>query len=271
MLRKSSWKVSLLFLGFAATMQAFAAQGGNRNGSMVLATDPANTVDLQGVVDSITMGFGQGTPSFALSVPDRGMVTVYVGSYRAWTATNFELRTGMSVTVRAFQSAAHPDGFVATEIKDNASGVTVQLLNSRGRGPGWARAWAGGQGGPPCGRAGAQVNLAAKTSFEGSVTEVSMGYRQGLPSFTLRTGEGDITIVASPYRVLADAGFAVNAGDKMSVLAFPSTRYEGAYVAAELKNLTTGKVLVLRDDQGFPVGVPGPGAGRGRGSCWQAN
>jgi hypothetical protein len=271
MLRKSSWKVFLMILGFAATMQAFAAQGGDRNGSMVQAADSANAVDLQGVVDSITMGFGQGTPSFALSVPGRGVVTIYVGSYRAWTATNFELKTGMSVTVRAFQSAVHPDGFVAGEIRDDASGATVQLLSARGRGPGSGRAWAAGQGGPPCGRAGAQVNLAAKTSLEGSVADVNMGYGQGFPSFTLRTGEGDVTIVASPYRVLADAGFAVNAGDKMSVLAFPSNRYEGAYVAAELKNLTTGKVLVLRDDQGFPVGVPGQGGGRGRGSCWRVN
>jgi hypothetical protein len=104
MLRKSSWKVFLMILGFAATMQAFAAQGGDRNGSMVQAADSANAVDLQGVVDSITMGFGQGTPSFALSVPGRGVVTIYVGSYRAWTATNFELKTGMSVTRRRIGS-----------------------------------------------------------------------------------------------------------------------------------------------------------------------
>jgi len=271
MLRKSSWKVSLMILGFAATVQAFAAQGGSRNGSMTQAAVSATLVDLQGVVDSITMGFGQGAPSFALSIPGRGLVTVYVGPYRAWAETNFELKIGMPVTVRAFQSAPHPDGFVAAEIKDNASGAAVQLLGPGGRGPGWRRAYAGGPGGPPCGGAGAQIDPAAKTSLEGAVIDVNMGYGQGFPTFTLRTGEGDITIVASPYRVLVDAGFAINAGDKMSVLAFPSKRYEGAYVAAELKNLTTGKVIVLRDDQGFPIGVPARGSGRGRGSCWRAN
>jgi hypothetical protein len=263
------WTASLVTCVFAAAFPLFAAQGGNQNRLRAQAATPASIVDLQGVVESITMGFGQGTPSFSLSVPGRGSVTVCVGSYRAWTETNFELKTGMSITVRAFQSTTHPDGFVATEIKDNASGATVQLLNPAGGVPGWGRGRAAGQGGPLCGGAGPQMNLAAKTSFDGTVADVKMSNGQGFPTFTLDTAEGKVTIVASPYRLLADAGFVIKAGDKMSALAFPSIRYEGVYVASELKNLTTGKVLVLRDDQGFPLGVPGQGGHYGRGSCWR--
>ena len=265
------WTISLVISVFAAMFPVFAAQGGNRNRLAAQPATPASIVDLQGVVESITMGFGQGTPSFLLSVAGGGSVTVYVGSYRVWTETNFELKTGMSVTVRAFQSAVHPDGFTATEIKDNTSGATVQLLNPAAGAPGWGRRRAADQGGAPCGGAGPQLNLAAKTSFDGIVADVNMSRGQGFPTFTLDTTEGKVTIVASPYRVLADADFVIKAGDKMSVLAFPSTRYEGAYVASELKNLTTGKVLVLRDDQGFPLGVPGQGGHHGRGSCWRTN
>ncbi len=262
---------SLVVLVFAAAPCVFSAQGGSQNR---LATQPvteSSTLELQGMVESVTMGFGQGTPSFSLSVPGRGLVTVYVGSYRAWTQTNFELKTGMSVTVQALQSAAHPDGFTATTIKDNTTGATVQMLNPGGSGPGRGHGRGEGQGGPFCGGAGPQLNLAAKASFDGTAADVNMSYGQGFPTFTLETKEGKVTIVASPYRALADAGFAIKAGDTMSVLAFPSARYEGAYVASELKNLTTGKVLVLRDDQGFPRGTPGQGGRYGRGSCWRTN
>jgi hypothetical protein len=265
------WTISLVISVFAAAFPVFAAQGGNQNRLAAQAATPANTVDLQGVVESITMGFGQGTPSFSLSVPSRGLVTVYVGSYRAWTETNFELKTGMSVTVRAFQSTIHPDGFVATEIKDDVSGATVQLLDRAAGARGWGRGRAAGQGGPLCGAAGPQLDLAAKTSFDGTVTDVNIGYGQGFPTFTLNTGEGKVTIVASPYRALVDADFVIRAGERISVLAFPSKRYEGAYVAAELKNLTTGKALLLRDDQGFPVGIGGQGGRHGSGSCWRTN
>jgi len=265
------WTTLLVVFVLVTAFPAFAAQGGNQNRAMAQAATSASTVELQGVVESVTMGFGQGTPSFSLSVPGRGSVIIYIGSYRAWTQTNFELKTGMSVTVRAFQSAAHPDGFTAIEIKDDVTGATVQLLNPAAGAPGWGRGRAAGQGGPLCGGAGPQLNLAAKTSFDGTAADVNMSPGQGFPTFALDTGEGKVTIVASPYRMLADAGFAISPGDKMSVLAFPSARYEGAYVAAELKNLTTGRVLVLRDDQGFPLGASGRGGHRGRGSCWRTN
>ncbi len=265
------WTVSLLISVLLAPAAVSAAQGGNQNRLMTQASTPASVVDMQGVVESITMEFGQGTPSFSLSVPGHDPVTIYVGSYRAWTQTNFELKTGMSVTVRAFQSATHPDGYVATQITDNTSGATVQLVNPAGGAPGWGRTRAAGQGGPLCAGTGPQLDLAAKTSFDGTVAEVSMGYGQGFPTFTLDTGGKKVTFVASPYRLLADADFMIKTGDTMSVLAYPSKRYEGAYVAAELRNLTTGKALVLRDDQGFPVGVPGQGGKHSRGSCWRQN
>jgi hypothetical protein len=69
-------------------------------------------------------------------------------------------------------------------------------------------------------------------------------------------------IVASPFKVLLNAEYSITVGDRMSILAFPSLQYQGTFVAAELKNLTSGANLVLANADGFPIGGRG-----GRGRC----
>ncbi len=82
-----------------------------------------------------------------------------------------------------------------------------------------------------------------------------MGRGMGFPSFTLRQKDGnEVTVAASPYRLLLDAGYKISQGDQMSVLVFPSLQYENTFIAAELTNQTTGKSLTLRDANGYPVG-----------------
>ncbi len=103
-----------------------------------------------------------------------------------------------------------------------------------------------------------QVDLANKTALEGTVESVNMAPGQGMPTFVLQVGDKKATIVASPYRILANALFEIRVGDRMNVLAFPSTQTQDTFLAAELKNLTTGKTLLLRDDNGLPAGGVGP-------------
>ncbi len=126
--------------------------------------------------------------------------------------------------------------------------------------------------------AGAQANcpqpgidLANKVSLEGTVESVNMGPGQGFPSFILVLSDGKkATILSSPYRALMNANYSIRANDRMSVLAYPSLQVNDTYVAAELKNLTTGTVLTLRDENGLPVVGTHGGSGM-CGLCPHAN
>jgi len=107
------------------------------------------------------------------------------------------------------------------------------------------------------------MDPANRVLLEGIVEGVNIGRGQGFPSFTLAQSDGrKATVVASPLWVLLDANFKIALGDNMSVLAYPPLQYKDTYVAAELKNLTNGAIIILRDSNGVPVGGRG-----GRGMC----
>lgn len=130
----------------------------------------------------------------------------------------------------------------------------------QGYGPGWARRGYGRNGGGWAAGAGAcQLDLGARQTLTGTVTAINMGIGQGFPNFTLDVDGKPVTIVTSPFRALLNTGFEVSVGDRMSVEAFPSSRREGTYVAAELNNERTKKSLTLRDAQGFPNRETGAG------------
>jgi hypothetical protein len=113
-----------------------------------------------------------------------------------------------------------------------------------------------------CILAGGGVNANAKTTLDGPVQTVQLSPGSGVPSFTMLSGDAAVTVIASPYRGLLDAGFRISAGDRLSVAAFPVEGAPGQYLAAEIGNLTTQQTLKLRDDAGAPLGS------RGRGPCW---
>ncbi len=97
------------------------------------------------------------------------------------------------------------------------------------------------------------LDLSGKTAFEGVVDGVSMEPGAGTPSFTMLADGKKVTIVTSPYRALLDAGYKISVGDRMNVLAYPFVQLKDTYAAAELKNLTTGVPLTLRDENGVPT------------------
>ncbi len=107
--------------------------------------------------------------------------------------------------------------------------------------------------GPGLGVAASQLDLAGKTVLEGVVDGISMGRGQGTPSFTMVADGKKVSIVTSPYRALLDANYKISIGDRMNVVAFPFVDLVDIYAAAELKNLTTGVVLTLRDANGVPL------------------
>lgn len=256
-----------IFVLLGITTTALMAQGWKQNRPLAQASESA--VELEGIVESLTMGFGQGTPSFILSVPGRDSVTVVLGPYRAWSDSGFELKAGMTVSVRAFASSNQPNTYRAVEIRDPATGATAHLRAGGGM-PG--RGGRAGDGAPPCAAWCPQLDLANGRTFDGTVVDVDMELGKRLPLFTLDTGKGQmVTIVASPYRALVDAGFTVSSGDQVTVEAYPSASHEDAYVAGKITNVTTNRQLILRDDKGFPTGAYGSGSRWRGGRCLNRN
>jgi len=114
-------------------------------------------------------------------------------------------------------------------------------------------------GGPGHGAYLSHLNLSGKIALEGVVDSISMERGKGSPSFTMVADGKKVTIVTGPYRALLDADYKISLGDRMNVLAFPFVQLQDTFAAAELKNLSTGATLTLRDDSGIPTG--------GRGCC----
>jgi len=118
------------------------------------------------------------------------------------------------------------------------------------------------------------LNAAAKTALLGYVDAVNLERGKGMPTITLLQNDGGkVTVIVSPFWAIANSGFEVKVGQNLSILAFPATQLQNTYIAAELQNLTTGKVLTLRNDAGFPNagrggrGMRGAGPNAGTGVC----
>jgi hypothetical protein len=203
-------------------------------------------------------------PSITLKLASGETATVVLGPHWILAEKEFSLREGENVMVKAFPSAQAQGAYVALEVT-NQAGKTTVLRDAAGM-PSGNRFGGRGFGAGACLRAGQpEMDLAAKTSLEGTVESVHMGPGQGFPNVVLLlNGGGKATVVVSPYRAYVAAGSPIAVNDRLSVLAFPSNVHENAYVAAEIKNLTNGKILQLRGDDGLPLAGMG---GRGAGFC----
>jgi DNA/RNA endonuclease YhcR with UshA esterase domain len=104
----------------------------------------------------------------------------------------------------------------------------------------------------------------------GTVTGVNMAPGQGMPSITLQSNTGEVTVLVGPYRLLADKKFEIKQGQILEVKAFQDPRMPNAFVATELKDSSTGATVNLRSAAGMPQSGRGAmgmmrGGGRMRG------
>lgn len=116
-------------------------------------------------------------------------------------------------------------------------------------------------------KGGGHVDLSAVRTVTGPVTEVAMDYGMGHPGFTMSSAEeGALTINLGPYFYLVANNFSLAVGDQVS--ARVATCRAGV-VAFEVSDLTTGKQILLRGDDGLPLwtggtkGTGGQGGGQG--------
>jgi hypothetical protein len=89
----------------------------------------------------------------------------------------------------------------------------------------------------------------------GSVLEVDFSRREGPPSLRLESGDQTITVVLGPGWYLRQQLADIQVGDKLVVKGSKMKSRQGKsyLVAAWVKNMRTGRVLKLRDDNGRPL------------------
>jgi len=262
--------MALILLAGAALAQGQGPHRGmGTQGSQVPVQE--NIVTLAGTVSAANLAPGQGMPSITLQDSARGAVTVLLGPYRLLAESKFEIKVGQVLQVKAFPDSRIANAYVATELRDEAGAIVV-LRNTAGMplpggGPrGMRGAGAMGRGmmrgaGPGMGDCSicANLDLKAGKTLAGIVQSVDLGPGQRLPNFTILADGKATTVIASPFWALQQAGFTISAGDSLSVLAYPSLRQEGYYVAAEILNTVTQQSIKLRDENGLPFGARGRG------------
>lgn len=243
-----------LLIGTIAFVASAQNRGGNGpNGNSV------NVVTLAGTVESVNLRLGQGCPSFTLLKTDGRTVTILTGPYYILMENRFAINIGDRMSVQAFESLRFENTYVAVELNNLTTGATLILRDRDGR-PRWNNG--PGKPGRGCGVRQPIGNPANVVMLEGVIDSVSIGIGQGHPSFTLALADSrTVAVLAGPYYFLLENDFEINVGDRMEVRAFPSLRFADTYVAVELKNLGTGAVLTLRDENGVPVWSRGPGRG----------
>lgn len=134
-----------------------------------------------------------------------------------------------------------------------------------GPGPG-----AGGYPGGQCQWAGPDMSQAEVLT--GTVVSLEVGFGVSHPSVILEVGGEEIEVFLMPYAPLAAAGFLIEPGTELQVVAAPWAAPWGdeVWVAISVTDPATGLTVQLRDPEtGYPVtgggGGFGPGFGYGPG------
>lgn len=245
--------LNLLAVALAGMLVTTLAWGQGRGAGRAAA---AQSVVLQGIVESADLVEGQGPPSFVL-LSNGVSSKIQVPSARRPGREALELQRGDEVEVVAFPSRWDETTLVASSVKNLQTGYTFEVRKRGARGfRGADRPGAPGRGLGPCPQS---FNSADAVTISGAVVETSgMSPGERFPSVKLSTGE---TVMVGPYRALADSGFEMKQGDLIVVRAFPSARVSDAFIALSIENQTAGTSLVLRGEDGFPK-FGGRGQGR---------
>jgi hypothetical protein len=116
-------------------------------------------------------------------------------------------------------------------------------------GAAWAQLRPGGGSGP-------RVDPSATVTVEGEVVSFQAGLGQGTPELVVREADGSETsFVLGPFRYLESQGFVAQAGDRVEIAGYECANCESGVAVAQVKNLTRGLTLVLRNADGTPVWI----------------
>lgn len=234
--------------------------------------DPTVMISIEGVVVRTDIAPGAQYPSFVLVRDDRVKVSIMTGPYHYLAEWDFRISIGDRIKALAFPSSWPDSSYVAVELTNVTTSKSITLRDAEGT-PLWI-----GQGarnmGDCFGWLAPDGALAEVVTLRGVVVSVDMAPGQEFPTFSMLQADGSlVTVITGPYHLLLESGFDLRVGDEMLVLAIMSMWYPDTYAAAELKNLTTGDTLVLRDGAGRPnwagsQQLADNGLGYGGGGAW---
>lgn len=103
-----------------------------RSGGMCL--EPSTVATVTGTLDDVSYGPGIEMPKLTLTTSDGKSITIKIGPERILLASDFELKSGDTLTVRVAHSTC-ADEYIALQLT-NSAGVTLTLREDDGR-PAW--------------------------------------------------------------------------------------------------------------------------------------
>ena len=196
-----------------------------------------------------------------LIIETRDGAQIVVGTGPGYMETQgFALETGEAVQVRGYREDGELKAVQITRLRDGAS---IALRDESGH-PAWAgagkRAQADAQSGSGGqGRAEADSNRARTDHADTreSVTVRGTVLSVDDHSLVVRTANGqEIVVEGRPWRFAQEQGFAIQAGDRLTLVGFPEGE---SFEASEITDISLGKTVLIREEGGRPLW-----AGRGR-------
>ena len=110
---------------------------------------------------------------------------------------------------------------------------------------------------------GGAVDLSTVRTVTGTVTVVAMDYGLGHPGFTMNSDqEGSIVVNLGPYFYIVANNFSLAVGDQVSAKVANCSK---GVVAFSVTDLTSGKTITLRGDDGLPLWTGGNKGNGGQG------
>ncbi len=241
-------------------------------GTGVPAADPSGAFPVAGTVISFTATPGAGTPLLLVDDPSLGEVEVGLGPVWYLQEQGFTAAAGDQVEALAYPCPTCAVPQVAAWVNNITAGLSITLRDEVGF-PVWkGNRGKGGQGGaggttPTLGNvvAGwAAIDMEQVSTVTGSVVSVTAEVGAGYPTLVLATGDEELALLISPYRLVTASGLVFEPGMELTVTFAPAETASGTVLLAiSLTDPATGIVIQLRDPEtGFPLTAGGT-AGQG--------
>lgn len=288
-------KCSTLIIALLSLVVASpAATAGNGSGP---GADPSQSLDLNGIVLTVSGGAGSGLPMLTVDDAVLGPLDVALGPVWFLQEAEFSVAEGDTVRILAYACPTCAASVVAAWVDNLTNGTTIDLRDEDGR-PLWIQRQSqrngsgrpgqgGGSGGNNGGGQGGGSGGSGEPGGSGSGTGSGPGNGSGLDLSQIETVTGEVVdftghagsgqpiltidvdgityeITVSPYQPIVTAGLVIEPGMILTVTFAPTDCNEDPHnVSISILDAATGVLIQLRDPEtGFPV--TGGGGGRNR-------
>ncbi len=227
-----------------------AQAAGQMAASPLHSLDPAAVTVITGKVTQVNLAVGVQNPSIVIDGKTIELAPVWWMLERG-----LELKEGETLEVKAAPCLDPAKTMLfAIEIRNSTTGTTLALRDENGL-PLWITRGGRAQGQQMSSNAGngpadcsGCFDPASVVTASGMVESVNAGLGIQMPTVTLKTGAGLVTIKIGPERILLEAGFVIKAGDALTAT-YGKSLCTDELIALSLTN-AAGEKVTLRDETG---------------------